>query len=98
MKGIRNPLTSSTLCGTLPYMEPTMKPIMKPYTVTFLKKGNPMVTERYVLFADGISDTHADSRAWIKFMETGFFRAAPDDWELETLEPVFNEEGEYVTA
>jgi len=75
-----------------------MKPTMKPYTVTFLKTSNRMVTERYVLFADGISDTHANSRAWIKFMDTGFFRATPDDWELETLEPVFDKEGEYVIA
>ena len=73
-----------------------MKPIMKPYTATFLKKSTRMVTERYVLFADGISNSHAKARAWINFMKTNFFKSTPDDWELESLELVFNEEGEYI--
>jgi hypothetical protein len=75
-----------------------MKPTMKPYTATFLKKSTRMVTERYVLFADGISDTHANSRAWINFMKTKFFKSTPDDWELESLELVFDKEGEYAIA
>jgi hypothetical protein len=84
---------------------------MKPYTATFLKKGKRMVTERYVLFADGISDSHAKARAWINFMKTNLFESTtPDDWELESLvqDPhclrekslhfVFDKEGAYVTA
>ena len=64
----------------------TMKPTMKPYTATFFNRWN----ERYVMFADGISDTHANARAWIKFMKTQFFKDAPDAWELESLKPVEN--------
>jgi hypothetical protein len=60
---------------------------MKPYTVTFLNEWN----ERYVLFADGISDTHANARAWIKFMKTKWYADAPDSWSLESLELVFSE-------
>ena len=77
-------------------MKPTMKPTMKPYTATFLKKSTRMVTERYVLFADGISDTHANARSWINFMKTSFFKSTPDYWELESLELVFDEQGEYI--
>ena len=48
------------------------------------------------MFADGISDTHANARAWIKFMKTQFYKDAPDSWELESLELVFNEKGELI--
>tara|TARA_Y100000310_G_scaffold306589_1_gene347871 strand:- start:1986 stop:2198 length:213 start_codon:yes stop_codon:yes gene_type:complete len=57
------------------------QPTMKAYTATFLNTWS----ERYVLYADGISDTHANARAWIKFMKTQFYKDAPDSWELEEL-------------
>jgi len=57
------------------------QPTMKAYTATFFNSWN----ERYVMCADGISDTHANARAWIKFMKTQFYKDAPDSWELEEL-------------
>ena len=71
-----------------------MKPTMKPYTATFHNTWD----ESYVMFADGISYTHANARAWIKFIDTQWFKDAPNAWELKHLEPVFNKKGEYITA
>ncbi len=37
------------------------------------------------MMCDGINDTHANARAWIKFMKTNWYTDAPNDWELEVL-------------
>ena len=39
-----------------------------------------------MIAADGISLTHANARAWIKFMKTQSYREDEDGWELEELE------------
>ncbi len=65
---------------------------MKPYCAIFCNTWN----ERYSMFADGISDTHANARAWIKFMKTKWYTDAPDAWDLESLELIFDKNGEYV--
>ena len=71
-----------------------MKPIMKAYTAIFLNTWG----ERYSMFADGISDTHANARSWIKFMKTQFYKDAPDAWDMESLTPLFDENGVYTPA
>ena len=71
-----------------------MKPIMKAYTAIFLNTWG----ERYSMFADGISDTHANARAWIKFMKTQFYKDAPDALDRESLTPLFDENGVYTPA
>ena len=71
-----------------------MKPTMKPYTATFYNTWD----ESYVMFADGISYTHANARAWIKFMKTQFYKDAPNAWDLKHLTPVFADNGDYNIA
>ena len=55
--------------------------MMKPYIARFKNTWG----ERYEMMCDGISDTHANARAWIKFMKTSWYADAPEDWELEVL-------------
>ena len=53
---------------------------MKNYHAWFQnEKQNTAIT----IACDGISETHAEARAWIKFMGTQDFRDDKDNWELE---------------
>jgi hypothetical protein len=54
---------------------------MKPYTATFRR----MSGEEHVVQTDGISNTHANARAWIAFMKTRIFKLAPNHWDLVKL-------------
>jgi|TARA_Y100000310_G_scaffold269670_1_gene283017 hypothetical protein len=54
---------------------------MKPYIARFKNIWG----ERYEMSCDGVSDTHANARAWLKFMKTSWYSDAPRDWELEVL-------------
>ena len=46
------------------------------------KKQNTAIT----VACDGISETHAQARAWLKFMGTQSFREDKDNWHLEALD------------
>ena len=46
------------------------------------KKQNTAIT----VACDGISETHAGARAWLKFMSTQAFKEDKDNWELEALD------------
>ena len=46
------------------------------------KKQNPAIT----VACDGISETHAEARGWLKFMGTQAFKEDKDNWELEALD------------
>jgi len=60
-----------------------MKVEMKNYHAWFQnKKTNTAIT----IACDGISLTHANARAWLKFMGTQAFRENEDNWELEALD------------
>jgi|TARA_B100000959_G_scaffold284469_1_gene356198 hypothetical protein len=67
---------------------------MLPYSATFRNEWD----ETYTMFADGITDVHADARAWLKFMTTQWYRDAPDSWKLEKLQLIFDKNGEYIIA
>ena len=54
---------------------------MKPYTATFRRQSG----EEHIVQTDGISDTHANARAWIAFMKTRIFKLAPNHWDLVKL-------------
>ena len=56
---------------------------MKNYHAWFQNgKQNTAIT----VACDGISETHATARAWLKFMGTQAFREDEDNWELEALD------------
>ena len=57
---------------------------MKQYIARFVGKNEFTRTET-TIHVDGISDTHANARAWIKFMKTQLFKNDPDIWELVAL-------------
>ena len=46
------------------------------------KQTNTAIT----IACDSISLTHANARAWLKFMGTQAFREDEDGWELEALD------------
>jgi len=56
---------------------------MKDYTAWF---QNDEANTTHVMAIDGISENHAQARAWIKFMQMQDFREDEDNWELETVE------------
>ena len=58
-----------------------MKRFMDNYYAHFTNKKTSIM-----IAADGISLTHANARAWIKFMKTQSYREDEDGWELEELE------------
>ena len=56
---------------------------MKNYHAWFQnEKQNTAIT----IACDGISEPHAEARAWLKFMGTQSFREDEDNWELEALD------------
>ena len=56
---------------------------MKNYHAWFQnKKQNTAIT----VACDGISETHAAARGWLKFMGTQAFKEDKDNWELEALD------------
>ena len=58
-----------------------MRRFMKNYVAHFANsKTGTMIA------IDGISETHATARAWIKFMKTRLYKEDADGWELEELE------------
>ena len=56
---------------------------MKNYHAWF---QNEQKSRAITIACDGISETHAQARAWIKFMGTQAFREDEDNWELEALD------------
>ena len=58
-----------------------MNVTMKPYTATFENTWG----EIYKMSCDGVSDVHANARAWLKFMDTQWYRDAPRDWTLKKV-------------
>ena len=60
-----------------------MKTQMKDYTAWF---QNDEASKTYLVACDGISESHAQARAWIKFFGYEEFREDEDNWELETVE------------
>ena len=56
---------------------------MKNYHAWFQnEKQNTAIT----VACDGISESHAEARAWLKFFDYEEFREDEDSWELETVE------------
>ena len=47
---------------------------------------NEQKSRAITIACDGISESHAQARAWIKFMGTQAFREDEDGWELEALD------------
>ena len=58
-----------------------MNVAMKPYTATFENTWG----EIYKMSCDGVSDVHANARAWLKFMDTQWYRDAPLEWKLKKV-------------
>jgi len=56
---------------------------MKRYTAWF---QNDEASQTIIVECDGISENHAQARAWIKFMATQAFKEDKDNWELEAVE------------
>ena len=55
---------------------------MKNYHALFINDKTTIT-----LAIDGISETHAEARAWIKFMATQSFKEYDEDsWKLEALD------------
>jgi hypothetical protein len=69
----------------MPYtnLHTQMKTQMKNYTAWF---QNDEASKTYLVACDGISESHAQARAWIKFFDYEEFREDEDSWELETVE------------
>jgi hypothetical protein len=57
---------------------------MKQYIARFVGK-NKFTRCETTIECDGINDTHANARAWIKFMRSQLYRNDPDIWELVVL-------------
>ena len=57
---------------------------MKPYIATFAHTGKLTRTETTVR-CDGISDAHAQARAWIKHMGSLVYKSDENGWELLEL-------------
>ena len=58
---------------------------MKNYHAHFTQADDSF-PQAIMIAVDGISDTHAYARAWIKFMETKSYKDSPKGWELDLLE------------
>ena len=57
---------------------------MRSYIARFVGK-NKFTRSETTIHVDGINDTHANARAWIKFMRTQLYKNDPDIWELVAL-------------
>ena len=57
---------------------------MKQYIAMFVGK-NQYTRSETTIHVDGMNDTHANARAWIKFMHTQLYKNDPDIWELVVL-------------
>ena len=58
---------------------------MKPYIATFSLVGWDWMQTEVTVKCDGISDNHAQARAWIRFMTTRLYKSDADGWELLEL-------------
>jgi len=64
---------------------------MKPYIATFVHKGKrktgriSVIRTETTVRCDGISDGHAQARAWIKHMDSLVFKNDKDGWQLLEL-------------
>jgi len=63
-----------------------MKAQMKDYTAWF---QNDEASKTILLKCDGISESHAQARAWIKFFKNEEFKCDEDNWVLETVEEAY---------
>lgn len=59
---------------------------MKDYTAWF---QNDEASTTILVACDGISKSHAQARAWIKFFGYEEFEKDEDNWELETVEEAY---------